>query len=105
MNHPNISGSGVGICFSANSLALNTYFNKRRRRAVSLSWTVAAIGPIVTPYLITMLLPHYGVQGTVLLASGLSMHALVSALILQPAQRHAKQNVSIEHSNNNNNKW
>ncbi|XP_026464458.1 uncharacterized protein LOC113367043 [Ctenocephalides felis] len=88
-------GSGVGICFSANSLALNTYFNKRRRRAVSLSWTVAALGPIVTPYLITMLLPQYGVQGTVLLAAGLSMHALVSALILQPAQRHAKQNVHI----------
>ncbi|EDW26430.1 GL13011 [Drosophila persimilis] len=58
-------GFGMGISVSASSLAINTYFQKKRRKAAGFSWTITGLGPIFLPYLVTFLLTVYGVQGTV----------------------------------------
>lgn len=55
-------GAGCGLNQSANSLALNTYFRERRRIATGISWTATALGPILFPQVIAVLLPLYGVQ-------------------------------------------
>ncbi|XP_055526240.1 uncharacterized protein LOC129718974 [Wyeomyia smithii] len=83
-------GAGIGITASANSLALNTYFKKKRRHATGFSWTATALGPIVAPHIITYLLPRYGVDGTVLIFAGIAMNAIVCSLLLQPVHWHAK---------------
>ncbi|XP_058814198.1 uncharacterized protein LOC131678139 [Topomyia yanbarensis] len=83
-------GSGIGITASANSLALNTYFKKKRRYATGFSWTATALGPVVAPHIITYLLPRYGVNGTVLIFAGIAMNAVVCSLLLQPVHWHAK---------------
>ncbi|XP_053682173.1 uncharacterized protein LOC128732803 [Sabethes cyaneus] len=83
-------GAGVGITASANSLALNTYFKKKRRHATGFSWTATALGPIVAPHIITYLLPRYGVGGTVLIFAGIAMNAIVCSLLLQPVHWHAQ---------------
>lgn len=81
-------GTGFGITMSANSLALNTYFKLKRRTATGISWTVTSLGPVIMPYVVTGLLSLYGVTGTVLMFSCLSLHAIAGALTLQPVQWH-----------------
>lgn len=81
-------GSGVGLTTSANSLALNTYFRERRRIVTGISWSCTALGPIVFPHIVTVLMPFFGVQGTVLIFSGIAMNAVCCALLLQPVRWH-----------------
>nr|XP_003702375.1 PREDICTED: uncharacterized protein LOC100881817 isoform X1 [Megachile rotundata] len=84
-------GAGIGIAMSANSLALNTYFKKKRRIAIGLSWTCTGMGPIVMPQIITQLIPAYGVKGTVLIFGAVAFNAVACALLLQPVQWHVKK--------------
>jgi hypothetical protein len=86
----------VGIVASSNSLALNTYFMQKRRIATGLSWTATALGPIISPHIITALLAYYGVQDTVLLFCGFSLNAIACSLLLQPVQWHSQNELKIE---------
>ncbi|EDV99915.1 uncharacterized protein LOC6565467 isoform X2 [Drosophila grimshawi] len=81
-------GFGMGISVSASSLAINTYFQQKRRRAAGFSWTITGLGPIFLPYLVTFLQSVYAVQGTVLIFAANSLHSFVSALIYQPVRYH-----------------
>ncbi|KAH8304105.1 uncharacterized protein [Drosophila kikkawai] len=83
-------GFGMGISVSASSLAINTYFQQKRRRAAGFSWTITGLGPIFLPHLVTFMLTIYGVQGTTLLFAAISLHAFVCALIYQPVRYHVK---------------
>lgn len=58
--------------------------------ATGLSWTVTALGPIVFPHIIAILIPIYGVQGTVLLFSGIALNSIALALIYQPVHWHTQ---------------
>ncbi|XP_017765310.1 PREDICTED: uncharacterized protein LOC108554513 isoform X1 [Eufriesea mexicana] len=84
-------GVGVGITMSSNALALNTYFKRKRRIATGLSWTCTGMGPIVMPQIITLLIPVYGMEGTVLIFGGFAFNAVVCALLLQPVSWHIKK--------------
>ncbi|CAG5056127.1 unnamed protein product [Parnassius apollo] len=83
-------GAGYGISSSANALALNTYWKKRRRLATGLSWTTTGMGPMLWPHIITGLFAVFGETGTILIISGLSLHAIACALLLQPVEWHSK---------------
>ncbi|XP_053600252.1 uncharacterized protein LOC128669438 [Plodia interpunctella] len=85
-----IYGAGYGISSSANALALNTYWKNRRRLATSLSWTTTGLGPILWPHIITFLFASFGETGTILIISGISLHAIACALLLQPVEWHSK---------------
>ncbi|KAI5641176.1 major facilitator superfamily domain-containing protein [Phthorimaea operculella] len=86
-----LMGAGLGILGAANSLALNTYWKKRRRLATAFSWTTTGLGPIVWPQIITYLFTSFGEEGTILLLSGFSLHAVFCALLLQPVEWHTKK--------------
>lgn len=49
------------------------------------------MGPIIMPQIIAIVLPYYGVQGSLLLYTGLALNAVVCALIYQPVQWHVKK--------------
>ncbi|KAG5900526.1 hypothetical protein JTB14_022833 [Gonioctena quinquepunctata] len=83
-------GGSFGLLESANALAMNTYFDKKRRIATGLSWTITAFGPVVCPYIVIALMNYYGMEGTILLFGGFSMHSLVCSLLLQPVHWHTK---------------
>ncbi|CAK1578565.1 unnamed protein product [Parnassius mnemosyne] len=83
-------GAGYGISSSANALALNTYWKKRRRLATGLSWTTTGMGPMLWPHIITGLFAVFGETGAILIISGLSLHAIACALLLQPVEWHCK---------------
>jgi len=53
---------GMAMSMSAFSLALNSYFNKRRDRAVALTMTIVGIGPILVPQIASLALSSYGIQ-------------------------------------------
>ncbi|CAH2062937.1 unnamed protein product, partial [Iphiclides podalirius] len=84
-------GAGYGISSSANALALNTYWKKRRRLATGLSWTTTGMGPMLWPHIITGLFAVFGETGAILIISGLSLHAIACALLLQPVEWHSKE--------------
>lgn len=82
-------GFGAGISVSASSLAVNTYFKHKRRKAAGFSWTITGLGPIVLPHVVTSLVAVYGVQGCVFIFAALSLHTFMAALIFQPVRYHA----------------
>lgn len=83
-------GFGMGISVSASSLAVNTYFKNKRRKAAGFSWTLTGLGPIFLPYAVTFLLSSYGVQGTVIIFASISLHSLVCAMVYQPVMYHVR---------------
>lgn len=76
---------------AAVSLAVNTYFRKQRRRATGFSWTITGLGPIIFPQVSTFLLAYYGVQGTILVYSAITLNAIFCAMTLQPVLWHVKK--------------
>ncbi|XP_034652721.1 monocarboxylate transporter 1-like isoform X1 [Drosophila subobscura] len=86
-----VYGIGLGLAMAATSLAVNTYFKQRRRRATGFSWTITGLGPIFFPHVSTWLLGFYGAQGTILIYAGIAMNAVLCALTLQPVLRHARK--------------
>ncbi|XP_067640997.1 uncharacterized protein [Eurosta solidaginis] len=81
-------GFGAGISVSASSLALNTYFKNKRRKAAGFSWTLTGLGPIFLPHVVTFFVSYYGVQGTVFIFAAVSLHSMVCAFIYQPVRYH-----------------
>lgn len=86
-----INGIGVGLATSAAFVALNHYFAKKRGQAVGLSMAGTALGMLIMPQLVRMLLELYGFRGAVLVLSGLALHATVGAMLLQPIKWHLKE--------------
>ncbi|GBP82411.1 hypothetical protein EVAR_99102_1 [Eumeta japonica] len=94
------SRAGYGISSSANALALNTYWKKRRRLATALSWTLTGMGPIIWPHIITALYKAFGDTYCVLIISGFSIISVFCAILLHPVEQHAvipdKRNLDAE---------
>lgn len=81
----------MGLATSAAFVALNHYFSKKRGQAVGLSMAGTALGMLIMPQLVRVLLEEYGFQGALLLLSGLALHSLVGSTLLQPAKWHLKE--------------
>lgn len=71
-------------------MALNHYFAKKRGQAVGLSMAGTALGMLIMPQLVRILLEEFGFRGAVLLLSGLALHSAVGSTLLQPAKWHLK---------------
>lgn len=67
--------------------------------ANGIAWTLASLGPFVMPIITSILLDHYGVNGTVLICSAFVLNSAVCALTFQPVSWHiAKEKVRSLHS-------
>ncbi|KAI4463693.1 monocarboxylate transporter [Holotrichia oblita] len=62
-----ITSIGIGMGMSSYLLAINSYFNKNRSKATGLSMTIAGIGIILSPQLVSVLLENYTVRQTMLI--------------------------------------
>lgn len=83
-------GIGMGLAQTSGSLALNTYFKKKRREATGFAFTITGIGPIVLPYLAVFALDSIGYIGTVLTFAGISLLSLISTISYRPALQFSK---------------
>lgn len=86
-----INGIGVGLATSAAFVALNHYFKFKRGQAVGLSMAGTALGMLIMPQLVRVLLEAFGFRGAVLLLAGVALNATVGAVLLQPAKWHMKE--------------
>lgn len=84
------SAIGLGLCSSSFPLAVNTYFKERRTKAFGIAVTIAGLGPIIFPQLISLLLQFYGVTGCCLILGGICLHVIAAGLLLQPIKYHYK---------------
>lgn len=85
------TGIGVGLATSAAFVALNHYFKERRGQAVGLSMAGTALGMLILPQLVRILLEAYGFRGAVLILSGLALLAAFGSALLQPVKWHLKE--------------
>lgn len=86
-----INGIGVGLSTSAAFVALNHYFKAKRGQAVGLSMAGTALGMLIMPQLVRLLLEEYGFRGAILLIAGVALNAAVGSVLLQPAKWHMKE--------------
>lgn len=75
-------------------MATNTYFKKRLTLAISFTVTGASLSPIFMPQICNILLDLYGTKYTVLILSGIALHAYPCCLLLRPLE--AKKRVEAE---------
>lgn len=83
----NFTGCGMGLLSPTTFVVINTYFSKRRGRAVGLAFTGTGIGQMFLPFLVDYLQKEYGFNGTLLILSGLALHAFVGALLYRPVKQ------------------
>lgn len=76
---------------SAAFVALNHYFTKKRGQAVGLSMAGTAMGMLIMPQLVRLLLEEFSFRGAVLILAGLALHAAVGSFLLQPVKWHLKE--------------
>ncbi|XP_037920443.1 monocarboxylate transporter 9-like isoform X2 [Hermetia illucens] len=81
-------GASIGLSLTTGTIILNTYFFRKRRLANGVSWALASIGPFIMPYVTNLLLARFGVKGTVLVLSAISINSAVCALSFQPVSWH-----------------
>ncbi|XP_071558484.1 uncharacterized protein [Temnothorax nylanderi] len=91
-----IIGIGQGIIFPATTLALNTYFRKKRNVAMGFSVTLTGLGPILMPLLIDVLLGNFATTGALLILGGISLHSLIGASLLRPFGKQKEQIVLVD---------
>lgn len=85
------AGIGVGLATSAAFVALNHYFKEKRGQAVGLSMAGTAVGMLILPQLVRILLEAFEFPGAVLVLSALALHAAAGSMLLQPVKRHLKE--------------
>lgn len=98
-----LSGLGVGLAWSSTFVALNSYFSKYRGQAIGMSMVGTAIGFMVMPQAVQLLLTYYDFRGAVLILGGVALNGVVGASLLQPIKWHQKcetqKNISTEAKN------
>uniref|UniRef100_A0A146L297 Monocarboxylate transporter 1 n=2 Tax=Lygus hesperus TaxID=30085 RepID=A0A146L297_LYGHE len=91
-----INSIGINILISSFSLALNSYFLKKRSIASGFSSTLTGLGPVFMPLLISKSIEWNSARGTALLLSGLLLHSIMAAMLLQPVKWHQKIEIEEE---------
>ncbi|XP_061396689.1 monocarboxylate transporter 9-like [Musca vetustissima] len=91
-----IYGFGLGLNKSANSLAINTYFKNKRRRATGFTLTITGLGSVIFPQIALLLLTYYGARGSILVFAAIILNAFMCSLTLQPVLWHSSTKTTEE---------
>ncbi|KAH1020049.1 hypothetical protein HUJ04_009778 [Dendroctonus ponderosae] len=86
-----VTGIGVGLNASSCSLAIKSYFTTNQNKAIGLSMTLTALGPILMPQIISALIQNYHPDGVILILAGkdgIIAHGYIGAVLLQPVKNH-----------------
>lgn len=88
-----LQGIGVGLATSAAFVALNHYFKNKRGQAVGLSMAGTALGMLILPQLVRLLLEAFEFSGAILVLAGLALHAAFGSTLLQPIKWHLREEI------------
>lgn len=83
---------GMNLAMAAFHLALNTYFVVKRGVATGVAMSITGLGPVIMPLVISFLMDCYSDRGAGFILSGIALHSLIGACVLQPVKWHTKKN-------------
>lgn len=83
-----LAGLGVGLNTSSYTLAIKSYFTTNQNKAIGLSMTMTALGPILMPQIISILIQNFHPDGVILILASVVAHGYIGALLLQPVKQH-----------------
>ncbi|XP_050300408.1 uncharacterized protein LOC126738951 [Anthonomus grandis grandis] len=86
-----VAALGVGLNTSSYTLAIKSYFVHEQNKAIGLSMTLTALGPILMPQIINLLIQNYHPDGVILILAGIIAHGYIGAILLQPVRWHMKK--------------
>ncbi|GJQ75173.1 hypothetical protein Trydic_g9776 [Trypoxylus dichotomus] len=85
-----VTSIGMGMGVSSYSVALNTYFVRRRTKVTGYVTALYGVGTILFPQLVSLLLANFTIQDSMLIITAIFGNTLVSAILLQPVRWHMK---------------
>ncbi|XP_017773473.1 PREDICTED: monocarboxylate transporter 1 isoform X2 [Nicrophorus vespilloides] len=84
-------GLGFGLLLPSGFTSFNGYFDKRQNVMMGVNQALVVAISIAWPGITQKLMDAYGWRGTQLIFAGLSLHAVLAMLALQPVKRHMKK--------------
>ncbi|XP_044257503.1 uncharacterized protein LOC123006793 [Tribolium madens] len=84
-------GTGAGLSFPPTVYIVTSYFVRLRGLANGLCISGSALGSIILPPVLDLLLGIYGYRGAVLLMGGVTLNVWVAALFYDPVEKHMKK--------------
>ncbi|XP_063928964.1 monocarboxylate transporter 13 isoform X2 [Zophobas morio] len=84
-------GTGAGLSFPPTVYIVTSYFLRLRGVANGLCISGSALGSIILPPILRVLLELYGYRGAVLLMGGVTLNVWVAALFYDPVEKHMKK--------------
>ncbi|CRK86960.1 CLUMA_CG000776, isoform A [Clunio marinus] len=90
-------GIGAGLSFPPTVYIVTSYFTSKRGLANGLCISGSALGSILLPPLLRVLLDHYGYRGACLIMGAITLNCFIAAIYYDPVEMHMKK-VKIEKS-------
>lgn len=84
-------GIGAGLSFPPTVYIVTSYFVRLRGIANGICISGSALGSIILPPLLRIILNEYGYRGAVLLMGGITLNVWVAALFYDPVEKHMKK--------------
>lgn len=69
-------GLGQGLMNCSGFLAVNSYFDKNRGKAIGIALAGTGIGQVIMPFVVKLFLDEYGYRGATLIIGGLTLHGV-----------------------------
>ncbi|XP_022901451.1 monocarboxylate transporter 7-like isoform X2 [Onthophagus taurus] len=83
-----ITSLGYGMGLQGFSVALNSYFVKKRSKVNGYVSAIYGLGPILMPQLVSYMMTEFDVKSIMIILAAVAGHVLVAALLLQPVEWH-----------------
>lgn len=84
-------GIGAGLSFPPTVYIVTSYFVRLRGMANGLCISGSALGSIILPPILRIILDQYGYRGAVLIMGGITLNVWVAALFYDPVSKHMKR--------------
>lgn len=84
-------GTGAGLSFPPTVYIVTSYFVRLRGLANGLCISGSALGSIILPPLLRVLLENFGYRGAVLIMGGITLNTWVAAIFYEPVENHMKR--------------
>lgn len=84
-------GTGAGLSFPPTVYIVTSYFSRFRGLANGLCISGSALGSIILPPVLRILLDSYGYRGACLIMGGITMNVWLAALFYDPVEKHMKR--------------
>ncbi|CAG9136345.1 unnamed protein product [Plutella xylostella] len=91
-----LQGIGFGMMVPVSYSTLNYYFVKKRTAVMSLCKAVQGIVLMFYPQMLKHMMSYYGLRGTLLLLSGISLHTVPGMLVMRTAEQQKTASTAYE---------